>query len=142
MKWPWSLSQWLPWLRPPASLGARGEKAAARYLTRRGCKLLGRGQRSKTGELDLVVLDGQVIVFVEVKTRVSAERGHPAEAVGLDKQRRITRAALAWLKRHGLMDHPARFDVLAVTWPADARQPTIEHYPNAFEAQGPRGFYS
>lgn len=142
VKWSSWLSMWLPWRRPQPSLGKRGEAAAERFLVRRGCKMLARGEREKIGELDLVALDGEVIVFVEVKTRQSAEMGHPAEAVTTDKQRRITRAALSWLKRHGLLEYAARFDVIAVTWPENTRHPTIEHFPNAFEAQGAAGFYS
>jgi putative endonuclease len=71
-----------------------------------------------------------------VKTRTSHDAGHPAEAVGPEKQQRLTRLALAYLKRHDLLENPARFDVLAITWPEKARQPTIEHFKNAFEAVG------
>jgi putative endonuclease len=88
------------------------------------------------GELDLVAVDGRTIVFVEVKTRRSHEAGHPAEAVGPEKQRRRTRLALAYLKRHELLEFAARFDVVAITWPEDAQKPAIEHIRNAFEAVG------
>ena len=88
------------------------------------------------GELDLVAVDGRTIVFIEVKTRSSHDAGHPAEAVGTEKQRRITNLALIYLKRHGLLENPARFDVMAITWPEGARKPTIEHIRNAFEAIG------
>jgi putative endonuclease len=81
-------------------------------------------------------VDGRVIVFVEVKTRASHERGHPAEAVGPQKQQRLTRAARLWLRRQRLAHLPARFDVVAVTWPPGQRRPTIEHFRNAFEAWG------
>jgi len=89
-----------------------------------------------------VAVDRDTIVFVEVKTRTSADAGDPSEAVGADKQRRLTHLALGWLKRHGLMEQPARFDVVAITWPEGCRRPQVEHYPNAFEATGPRGFFS
>jgi putative endonuclease len=82
------------------------------------------------------------VVFVEVKTRRSQDGGHPADAVGADKQRRMTRLALSYLKRHGLLDYPSRFDVVAVTWPEARRRPTIEHFKNAFEAVGREGMYS
>jgi putative endonuclease len=141
--------QWLAavvaWLRRPAaekSLGVRGEEAAARYLKRRGYKIVARGDRLKPGEIDLVAIDRQTVVFVEVKTRESAGAGHPSEAVDAAKQRRLTRAAVTFLKHHGLLESPARFDVIAVTWPADGRRPTIEHIPNAFEASGRWEFYS
>jgi len=127
---------------PQESFGRRGEREAARYLRRKGYQILSRGDRSKPGELDLVALDGRTIVFIEVKTRETAESGHPAEAVDLAKQRRLTRVAVTFLKRHGLLEHPARFDVVAVTWPDGQRRPTIEHFPNAFEAVGRDEFYS
>ena len=130
------------WLFNARPLGRRGEDAAARFLRRRGYLILERSSRSKPGELDLVALDGQTIVFVEVKTRRQSETGHPAEAVTLDKQRRLTRLAVTWLKRHRLLEQPARFDVVAITWPDDGHRPTIEHFPNAFEAVGRWEFYS
>src|ERR1700722_13322695 len=95
----------------PRSLGQRGEAEAARYLRRLGYKIVARGSRSPLGELDLVAVDGQTGVFVEVKPRESLSGGHPADAVTADKQTRLTRLALSFLKRHGLLDYPARFDV-------------------------------
>ena len=68
---------------------------AAKFLRRKGYKILSRDERTGLGELDLVAIDGQTVVFVEVKTRRSADLGHPSEAVTLDKQRRMTRLALA-----------------------------------------------
>ncbi len=118
------------------SLGQRGERAAERYLRKLGYKIVARRERGRLGELDLVAVDGRTLVFVEVKTRASHDAGHPAEAVGPEKQQRLTRLALAYLKRHGLLEHAARFDVLAVTWPSDARKPTIDHTQTAFEAVG------
>ena len=118
------------------SLGRRGERAAERFLRRLGYKIVARRERGRMGELDLVAVDGRTIVFVEVKTRTSHKAGHPAEAVGPDKQLRLTRLALAYLKRHELLEHAARFDVLAVTWPAGAKKPKIDHIKNAFEAVG------
>ena len=89
--------------------------------------------RTGLGELDLVAVDGRTVVFVEVKTRQTGEQGHPAEAVDLPKQRRLTLLATAYLKRHRLLNHAARFDVVAITWP-DGRRPQIEHIRNAFDA--------
>ena len=114
-------------------LGNRGEHAAEQYLQARGFRILKRGLRTRRGELDLVALDGRQVVFVEVKTRLDHSAGHPVESVGLDKQRKLTELALAFLKKHGLLESSARFDIVAVTWPDDADQPTIEHFRNAFE---------
>ncbi|HEX3727429.1 MAG TPA: YraN family protein [Pirellulales bacterium] len=118
------------------SLGQRGERAAERFVRKMGYQIVGRRQRGRLGELDLVAVDGRTVVFIEVKTRRSHHAGHPAEAVGPDKQKRLTRLALAYLKRHDLLEHRARFDVLGITWPDDAAKPTIEHFKNAFEAVG------
>jgi len=137
-----ALSAWWRRLVAPKPLDVRGEQAAARHLKRLGYKVLASRERSPLGEIDLVAVDRRTVVFVEVKTRDSADAGHPSEAVDLAKQRRLTRLALSYLKRHRLMECPARFDVVAVTWPAGQRRPTIEHFPNAFEAAGPKGFYS
>ena len=89
-----------------------------------------------------MALDGRTIVFVEVKTRQSAEAGHPAKRWTSGSSEKLTQMAVSFLKRHRLLEYPARFDVIAITWPPDQRRPTIEHFPNAFEAAGQAGFYS
>lgn len=114
-------------------LGAEGERAAARYLRRRGMRVILRGYRTSHGEIDLIARDGETLVFVEVKSR---RRGSPAEAVSLEKQRRLTLAALQFLKRHELLEQASRFDVVAVVWPEDRQRPCIEHIRGAFEAVG------
>jgi putative endonuclease len=114
-------------------LGDRGERAAAKFLRRDGLRIIVRGYRTSRGEVDLIARDGDRLVFVEVKAR---RRGEPAEAVTEEKQRRLTLAALHFLKRHSLLEHPCRFDVVTVVWPDDRRLPTIEHLKNAFEAVG------
>ena len=142
----------MPWLRQlrdhvlswsaPEPLGLRGEKAAARYLKRQGYIIVGHGERDRIGEIDLVAVDGKTIVFVEVKTRTAHDLGHPAEAVDRDKQRQLTRVALSYLRRHDLLEYRARFDVIAIIWPSDQKQPTIEHIQNAFEAVGSGQMFS
>lgn len=126
----------------PAALGQRGEVLAAKYLRRRGYKIVARGSRGALGEIDLVAVDGRTVVFVEVKTRRSQDAGHPADAVDHDKQRRLTRLAVGYLRRHGLLEYPARFDVIAITWPAGRGKPTIEHIQHAFDAVGYEGMFS
>jgi putative endonuclease len=124
------------------SLGRRGEDAAARFLKRLGYRIVERGHDSRLGEIDIIAVDRRTVVFVEVKTRTSADAGRPVDAVDSVKQRRMTQSALAYLKSHGLLENAARFDVLAVTWPADSRRPQIEHYTNAFSPQGAQQFFS
>jgi putative endonuclease len=141
MHWPPLTTWWTNW-RQPKPLGFRGERAAQRFLKRKGYRIVARGLRLRGGELDLVAVDGRTVVFVEVKTRTSHDAGHPAEAVDHNKQKRITRAALRFIQRHGLFDCRCRFDVVAVTWPSNQKKPTIEHYENAFESQGIDGMFS
>ncbi len=131
----------LAWLRQlgrfrahPVGLGERGECAAAQFLKRSGYTIIERRYRSPLGEIDLIVTDRRALVFVEVKTRRSAQYDHPAEAVDPRKQRRITRTALAYLRQHRLNNTPTRFDIIAITWPAKTRRPAIEHFPGAFDA--------
>ncbi|HTU25266.1 MAG TPA: YraN family protein [Pirellulales bacterium] len=124
---------WHHW-RPEPSLGERGEQAAARFLRQLGYRVVDRRHRTALGEIDLVAVDGRTVVFVEVKTRRSDDAGRPHEAIDPAKQARLSRLALAYLKRHDLLDCPARFDVVAVTWLAGSKQPAIEHFLNAFES--------
>jgi putative endonuclease len=129
------LARILSWLRRTnTSLGERGERAAARFLRRAGYKIIDRHYRDQFGEIDVIATDCQRLVFVEVKTRRSAQHEHPAESVDRAKQRRLSRTAAAYARRHHLGDTPVRFDIVAVTWPPNVRHPTIEHFPGAFEA--------
>ncbi|HET6425003.1 MAG TPA: YraN family protein [Planctomycetaceae bacterium] len=128
------------WLRSlltrQESFGTRGERAAERYLVGHGYRVLRRQHRNHGGELDLIALDGDTVVFVEVKTRSGVTHGQPIDAVNLDKQRRMTRAALVYLKREGWLDRRSRYDVIAVVWPDRESTPQITHYRNAFEPSG------
>ena len=94
--------------------GAFGERLAAQAYRRRGARVLDRNWRSRTGELDLVVHDRGIYVFCEVKTRRTTRYGSPAEAVGRDKQVRIRRLAVEWLRAHGLRGVAVRFDVVSI----------------------------
>jgi len=123
-------------------LGRRGENVAARYLRGLGYVIVARGHRDHIGEIDLVAVDGRTVVFIEVKTRTSQDAGHPADAVDEAKQQRLTRLALSYMKRHDLLECSARFDVVAVTWPASSGRPKIEHFKSAFEAVGFDGMFS
>ena len=130
----------MPPPRPPALrdlwrrwFGDRGERLAARHLRRAGMRIITRNNRTTQGEIDLIARDGNTVVFVEVKAR---RRGEPAEAVTPEKQRRLTLAALHFLKRHRLLDRGGRFDVVAVVWPESRSAPRIEHFRDAFPAVG------
>jgi len=114
-------------------LGNKGERTAARYLRKQGYKILSRQYSNRAGEIDLIALDSETVVFVEVKTRSSARHGDPVDAVSVEKQRRLTRTALIWLKAKGLLEQRSRFDVIAILWPEQGRKPEIRHYQSAFE---------
>ncbi len=130
----------MPWWR--RWFGTRSERRAAKYLKGLGYRILARNYTCPVGELDLVALDGACIVFVEVRSTETADLTRPAASVDREKQRRLTRLALYYLQRKNLLNHPARFDVLVVSWPAGVREPTMAHYPNAFEATDRFQFYS
>jgi putative endonuclease len=141
MQLPSTISAWWANRRRPKPLGFLGERAAEKYLKRKGYKIVARGLRTRGEELDLVCVDGRTVVFVEVKTRRGNRYGHPTEAVDERKQRRITRGALVYLKRHGLLEYKSRFDVVAVIWPDASKRPSIEHFIDAFPAVGPDGMF-
>ncbi len=117
-------------------LGDRGERAAVAMLKKLGYRILAKQYRNSFGEIDIIAQDGETTVFVEVKTRTSANDGQPFEAVDRRKQDKLTRVALAWLKKHGRLEQRARFDIVSILWPEEGRDPEIAHYLNAFEATG------
>ncbi len=123
-----------PWLR--RWFGGRSERAAARHLRKLGYRNLARNYLCKAGEADLVAADGRCVVFVEVRSTESGDVSRPAESVDAAKQRRLTEVALDFLARKRLLGQMARFDVLAISWPAGRREPEIVHHRQAFEAVG------
>ena len=122
-----------------APIGRQGEQVAARLLRRKGLVVVAESESDRAGEIDVIAADRRQgsLVFVEVKTLQTNRPGHPADRVDEQKQTRITRAALRFLKRRNLLGTPCRFDVIAIWWPKDRAEPTrIEHFENAFEARG------
>jgi putative endonuclease len=96
--------------------GEEGEDAALRSLRRAGLKLISRNYRCNAGEIDLVMLDGQVLALIEVRYRATNAFGGAAASVTWRKQRRIITAARhLLLTRADLRRYPARFDVVAIT---------------------------
>ena len=117
--------------------GRQGEDLAVGYLKKQGYRIIDRNVNTPFGELDIICRQKSVVVFVEVKTRSSHAFGRPYEAVGPDKQRRISRSASAWLAEKKWTDKPARFDVISVTVrEAEDGGVAIEHLADAFEAIG------
>ncbi|MCW2858114.1 MAG: hypothetical protein JWR52_3729 [Marmoricola sp.] len=99
------------------ALGAYGERVAARHLVEQGMVVLDRNWRCPVGELDLVLRDGDVLVFCEVKTRRGETRGHPLQAVDTIKAQRLRRLAALWTDEHEVRVDHVRLDVVGVTAP-------------------------
>jgi putative endonuclease len=99
---------------PRIARGRAAEDAAARFLGRQGYEVLARNVWLCGAELDLVAFDGEVVVFVEVRSRSNRRFGAPAETVRARKIARVARAAQAYLVLKGLAHVPARFDVVGV----------------------------
>lgn len=123
-RWPW----WRRWF------GERSERAAARFLQRRGHRILARNLRNRQGELDLVTRANGWLAIVEVRSTAADDDAGPLASIDAEKQHRLTRATLAFAQQHGLLRAALRFDVVTVCWPEGQREPTIRHYEHAFEA--------
>lgn len=100
--------------RNHVQVGREGEAAAAAHLESLGYRLIGRNVRFRLGEIDIVALDGETIVFVEVKTRTGAGFGLPAEAVTHRKQLQLVRLAETFLAGWSGRFEGCRFDVVSV----------------------------
>ena len=111
--------------------GKAAENAAAKFLKAQGYKILERNYKNKFGEIDIIAKQKGVICFLEVKARHSLNLGVPQEAVSARKQRQICRVAVYYLKNNSLLEHPARFDVLALLYVNS--QPEISLITDAFE---------
>lgn len=114
--------------------GRWGEKIAARFLKSNGLKIV--GERVRVGrhdEIDLVARDGAALIFVEVKTRASEAFGRPFAAVNAEKKRRLSRAAVAYLKIQKIEPDHIRFDVVEVVGTPGGDGPEVRHIENAFQ---------
>lgn len=118
--------------------GAWGEAVAAAWAEAQGMRVLARNHRCRRGEVDLVLREGRVLVFAEVKTRATSRLGSGLEAVGWRKQRRLGLAALDWLRRAGipLEEVPCRFDVVEVRPGAAGSGPAVSWVRDAFALDG------
>lgn len=112
-------------------LGDRGEQLAADHLVRAGWTVLSRNFRLGRKEIDLVARRGEVVAFVEVKTRAGLGYGHPLEAITAKKRREIHQVAAAWIDRHGKPGDVYRFDAVAILLPSGG-EPRIEHVEDAW----------
>ena len=113
--------------------GRHAEDLAAAHLERAGLRIVARNWRRPEGELDIVADDGGTCVFVEVRSRMGEEHGHALEAITPRKRARVVRAARLYLHAETPATAGFRFDVVAVTFRDDGRDPDLIHIPNAFE---------
>ena len=122
----------------PHLLGPEGEQIAADYLVRQGYRIIERNYRFHRNEIDIIALQKETLCFIEVKTRSSSAKGHPAEAVTLQKQREIIKAARAYLALYRDIDTDCRFDVVAILIQGMEKNRihsfTVEHFQDAFWA--------
>lgn len=112
-------------------LGKRGEDAAAHFLERRGYEILDRNWECQFGEADIIAQNNNVLAFVEVKTRSTAEKGFPEEAVTHEKRSRYEKIAAMYLCCHDYVDMAVRFDVIALLV-AGKNRAFLRHHINAF----------
>ncbi len=111
--------------------GLQGEEMAVRFLEERGMRCVERRWREKTGEIDLIMEDGETLVFVEVKARFSSRTpGQGLRSVTAAKQRRIAKSATLYLMKRQWLQRSIRFDVVEIN------QREILHIPNAFQPGG------
>ncbi len=114
--------------------GRQAERLAEAWLADRGYVVLARNHATRGGEVDLVCREGNVLCFVEVRSRADILHGAPEETVDRRKALRVVAAATDWARRNGALDDDIRFDVLAVTGAAEA--PSFELFQGAFDAAG------
>jgi putative endonuclease len=114
-------------------IGRHAESLAAAHLEAIGLRVVARNWRRPEAELDIVADDDGTCVFVEVRSRTGEDHGHPLEAITPHKRARVIRAARLYLNQETPAAAGYRFDVVAVTFWTDGREPDVVHVPNAFE---------
>lgn len=112
------------------NLGRKGEELAAALCSQRGLLILEMNHRTPSGEIDIIAMDGDILVFIEVKTRRGNLYGAPFEAVTKKKRSKIRTVALSYMKRLR-KEAPVRFDVISVSMQGD--QSRLEYIQDAFE---------
>ncbi|HEY0720354.1 MAG TPA: YraN family protein [Gammaproteobacteria bacterium] len=115
-----------------AARGAQAEQAACDHLSAQGLRLHARNYHCRSGEIDLIMRDGDTLVFVEVRYRSSTRFGGAAASIDMAKQQKLIRAAQTFLSEQRLTNTPCRFDVVTVH-PHDGTM-RVEWITNAIEA--------
>jgi putative endonuclease len=113
-------------------VGKLGEEEAVRFLKKKRYDIIARNWRNKFGEIDIIALDRDTIVFVEVRTKMSGDFGTPQESVTKMKMRQIAKAASIYICEKRLQGESIRFDFIGVIADKNAGKPIITHIENAF----------
>lgn len=116
----------------PRALGQRGERYAAAYLRQRGMKIIARNRTlggGLKGEIDLIAIEGEFLVFVEVRTRASEAFMTPEASVRHDKRKALLRTVRRLVRRHKTAGLKPRIDLVAIIWPDGAKAPSqVRHH--------------
>ena len=112
------------------SLGHLGESIAAAFLENKGYTILERNWRSPYGEIDLIVMENNVITFVEVKTRASSSLGPPEISITPRKEEHMRSAAEYYIQQHPELINDWRIDAVTVQIQANDSPPLIDHFEN------------
>lgn len=114
-------------------IGLAAEEQAAAYLQGLGYSIMQRNWRCRSGEIDLVARDGEILVFAEVRSRTAPSRyGTAIEAITPRKCRQVRETAEVYLRLNGIAGLPVRFDVVAVTFAKNGSVAELKHIPGAF----------
>ncbi len=111
-------------------IGTRGEQIASDYLLKKGYKIIARNFRIRYGELDIICIKDNVLIFVEVKTRTDAQYGTPEEAVTPRKLREIILTSQFYIAGHKGLPERQRIDVIAIVCDAGGKVSSLKHLEN------------
>jgi len=112
-------------------VGKWGEEVAVHFLTDKGLNLVARNMRTPYGEIDLIMMDGVDVVFIEVKTRTNAAFGLPEDAITASKREHLMHSAQAYLQEHTELPDSWRIDVIAIRGKPAQSDPEVEWFQNA-----------
>lgn len=121
------------------TFGAFGENLAADWLTENGYRVLDRNFSCRAGEIDIIAMQSDTVVFIEVKTRSSNRFGQPSEAVSTSKQRKLVKTALYYMQKNKLLEYMCRFDVMEII-ADDENNSRINLIKDAFHYSGRYGY--
>ncbi|MCL2647305.1 MAG: YraN family protein [Phycisphaerales bacterium] len=116
----------------PKELGTLGEAFAAKYLKKQGMKIVARNRHFRRGEIDLIAIDGEWLVFVEVRTRASEAFMRPEDSLRHHKRQVVARTVRQLTRRYGTAGLTPRIDIVAIVWPNGAKKPSeVRHHRGA-----------